>query len=1003
MDNQINRFSAMILRYRWPVLVLFSIITIMLAYGATKLKINNDHATWLPKHDEVAKLLLQVDEEFSSNVMVFTVIDFSDKGVFHPDSLALVERITAELEGMEELFNVTSITNIIDIRKTDDGIEVGELMSGIPMTPEGLEEFKNYVLSKEMYVNSIVSADCTYSALMTNIESSYDEVAIAQKIFDKVDEIAGDRPHYFGGDPAVHYYMNEYMNRDMQLLVPVMLVVMLFVLAFGLRRVTGVVFPLTLVGLSIVWTFGLMSMFLLPINILSPAVAVLLIAIGSDYAVHIYNHYLKRGDVLKSTSEIAVPVVMSALTTIAGLLAFATTKIEVLQNFGIELAFGLGSACVLSIILLAIGLYILRVKASPSSTDSTDDDHVFSRIMVHTASFVHGHARAILAVAAVGLVIMGYGITKIRTNVDFIGQLPKNSPPRQGCNILMDYFNGMYPFNLYVRGDIEHPAVMNSMNYLENYMRSEEIVKGYTSVNSLIAEENWLLNGVYAVPETRQGIANLWFMLEGQEILKTFVTTGRDKALVNSVVKESATGKMRYLAGRLESFMENNVSNEIVSIDPGKLTQQGRLALDAARLERASSQLSWLSGFYDRPNTVDRAVFMDRLSQGVSTLSQHLDFDPVWGEARRYLEEETVEVLPGALIEEIMASVRESRDMTDVQHNRPLLEQMIVQTGAMESEDARVTADGLIKRIDSSLRLQKAAALKAAFSDLFSPVLATDKDFAKRSDGVLWEYLSEKPTFFYRQVSSIDGIEKAVAEAMTVEIDQAGMPETIRVVHRLLISSQLQSLVLASIIVLILVSLTQRSFRRGTISLLSVLVPLEFILGFMGLNDIPLDLGTVLCGALIIGLGIDGSIHFLHYYHQVQKQGNEGERALQLTMSHVGRAVITANATTFCGFVVLLFSQTTAVKNFSLVNALAILLVTISIVTFLPALITVFHLGREREKDLAEADMSHVAKKVLEMEPAYVESVIMKRKNVRVGGKAVSSRTKDFAGKEIAQ
>ncbi|HOO45184.1 MAG TPA: hypothetical protein PLM29_03065, partial [Deltaproteobacteria bacterium] len=155
MDNRENRFSSMIIRYRFVFLVLFSIITIALAWGATKLKINNDHATWLPKHDEVAKLLLQVDEEFSSNVMVFTVIDFSDTGVFHPDSLALVERITTELEGMEELFNVTSITNIIDIRKTEDGIEVGELMQGIPQSPEELEELKRYVLSKEMYVNSI--------------------------------------------------------------------------------------------------------------------------------------------------------------------------------------------------------------------------------------------------------------------------------------------------------------------------------------------------------------------------------------------------------------------------------------------------------------------------------------------------------------------------------------------------------------------------------------------------------------------------------------------------------------------------------------------------------------------------------------------------------------------------------------------------------------------------------------------------------------------------------
>ena len=949
MDNFLKKLSSLIIRYRWMLLILFCIVTILMAYGASRLQINNDHSTWLPRHDEVAKLLLQVDEEFSSNVMVFTVIDFTDRGVFDPESLALIERITRALEGMEELFNVTSITNIIDIKKTQDGIEVGELMTKIPQTAEDLEALKRYVLSKEMYVNSIVSSDTSYTALMTNIESAYDEVAVAEKLFSTVKEVAGERLHYFGGDPAVHFYMNEYMNRDMRVLVPIMLVVMVFVLAFGLRRVTGVVFPLTLVGLSIIWTFGLMSVFFFPINILSPAVAILLIALGSDYAVHIYNHYLKSGDVRESTSEIALPVIMSALTTIAGLLAFATTRIEVLQNFGIELAFGLGSACVLSIVLLAIGLSLFKIKASPGRNDSCDEEHIFTRIMIRTGSLVYDHAKIILAAAIAGLVIMAYGITTIRTNVDFIGQLPKNSPPRVGCNLLMDFFNGMYPLNLYVRGDIEDPAVMKTMNYLENYLRSENIVNGLTSVNALIAEENWLLNGVYTIPETREGIANLWFLLEGQEILKTFVTSDRQKGLVNSIVKEASTGKMRHLAGRLEKFMQQDVSDTIVTIDPERLSVQARQILDTLRVHRAATQLSWLAGFYDRPNIVDVSLFHELLKSALPVSDESLDQGPVWDEVRTYLEDETVEILPAGLIFELIASLQANFEKLSSLETAQALEDMIVLSGIMDAEDARMTVSGVLKRIDFVARVSRTAALRASYSDIISRALTGNKDFLKRSDGVLWELLADRPSFFSKQVASIPGLEGAITASNRVEIDQAGMPETIRIVYRLLISSQLQSLILASIIVLTLVSLTQRSFKKGAISLLSVLVPLEFILGFMGLADIPLDLGTVLCGALIIGLGIDGSIHFLHYFHKLNTKGIIGRKALQLTMGHVGRAVLTANATTFCGFVVLLLSQTTAVRNFSMVNSMAIFLVTLSILTLLPALITVLHMGKEQE------------------------------------------------------
>jgi predicted RND superfamily exporter protein len=61
-------------------------------------------------------------------------------------------------------------------------------------------------------------------------------------------------------------------------------------------------------------------------------------------------------------------------------------------------------------------------------------------------------------------------------------------------------------------------------------------------------------------------------------------------------------------------------------------------------------------------------------------------------------------------------------------------------------------------------------------------------------------------------------------------------------------------------------------------------------------------------------------------------------------MGHVGKAIITANATTCCGFLVLTFSTTEFLQNFALVNSLAIFLVTVSVLTFLPALITLFQM-----------------------------------------------------------
>jgi len=183
-----------------------------------------------------------------------------------------------------------------------------------------------------------------------------------------------------------------------------------------------------------------------------------------------------------------------------------------------------------------------------------------------------------------------------------------------------------------------------------------------------------------------------------------------------------------------------------------------------------------------------------------------------------------------------------------------------------------------------------------------------------------------------------------------LELDQTGSPDWFRRMDEVLYSSQIQSLILASLIVLALVSFTQMSLKRGLISLCSVLVPMGAILGLMSWMGIPLDFGTALVGALIIGLGVDGSIHFLHYYNGLRLAGAEGKAALRATMGHVGKAIITANATTCCGFLVLTLSSTEFLRNFALVNSLAIFLVTLSVLTFLPALITLFQADRKKNE-----------------------------------------------------
>ncbi len=941
--------SNWIIRYRWPLLIVLTILTVILFFNTQHLTTNNDYDTFLPDKDKISIIFKEVDKVFSSNALVFVVLDFPENGVFHPESLALVKQMTLSLEGMEELFNVTSLINIVDIRKINGDIEVGDLIPEIPEEKEKLDKLKEYVLSKEMYVDAVISRNARYTVLVANIDGKYDEVGVCGDLLETIEAAAGKNKYYFGGDPALTHYLDVYMNQDLIVLLPIMFFVMVVVLYAGLRSLLGVILPLSLVVLCIIWTFGLQANFNMSINFLTPALAIMLVAMGSDYAVHIYNHYLKRGDIVVSTAEITLPVVMSAVTTIGGLLTFATTKIKILQFFGYELVFGLGSVCLLSIILLPICIYIFKPTAKTTPVAVETDDHLISIKLAQLGGWVHNHIKVIFTMVFIGLVTMGFGISKISTSVDFVTMLPEESPPRQGSNILEEEFSGIYPASIYCQGDIEHPGIMKELHRIENFMRSEQALSSFTSITDLIAEENWLMNGIYAIPDTRAGVANLWFLLEGQESLKTMITTDRKKSLINGMLKEPSTGLMKKMVAYLESFFKGDSVQKIVELDPAKLSDEGRRALEGLIIKKVAEQLSWLAQGYDKSRKYAVDFFEPGIAKGVTLAQQGVDPRPAWQEAERYLTDEAVELLPPGLIAQLLKKIEFLWPVRNRPETKKQLAEIITSSGIMDEEDAKMTISGLFKRSEFAYRLLQVAAVRDTIHDKLSAPLKQDKNFRKRADGVLWELFTQHPVLSPGQLEALPGGKQAITNEAEFKADVTGIPTIIRRFDELLFISQLQSLILASIIVLVLVSLTQLSIKRGLISLLSVLIPLEFIMGLMGWAGIPLDLGTVLCGALIIGLGVDGSIHFLHYYYQINSEGIHGEAALRTTMGHVGKAIITANATTCCGFVVLLFSKTTVVRNFGIINALAIFLVTISILTFLPALVTLLNLDKNHK------------------------------------------------------
>ena len=81
------------------------------------------------------------------------------------------------------------------------------------------------------------------------------------------------------------------MRKDLVLFTPFALGLMMILLILSFRSWAGVFLPFFVVGISVIWTFGLMGWLDMSVPFIGGLIPVMLIAIANDYGIHIISHF----------------------------------------------------------------------------------------------------------------------------------------------------------------------------------------------------------------------------------------------------------------------------------------------------------------------------------------------------------------------------------------------------------------------------------------------------------------------------------------------------------------------------------------------------------------------------------------------------------------------------------------------------------------------------------------------------------------------------------------
>ena len=571
-----NRLARTVITLRIPIIIVTAALTGVFGFFAKDIQINPDIIGYLPEDDPVTLLNTYISETYGGSQLA--VVALEGENVFSHQTLETVDRLTERFRLIEGVRYVTSLTNIIDIRKMDDWLEVDRLINPafFPLEEQELQDLRVYTLGKEMYSGRLVSSDGRATVIVCKLQEGMDETVVVAGIRETVSDVDPADKVYFAGLPFQLDEISRLVVQDLIRLVPLTALLIIASLYIGLRSLRGVLLPLISALFSSIWVIGIMSLCGVAFSVISNIIPVVLIAVGSAYSIHVVTSFSetspdsedRRGQSQSALSRVALPVILAAVTTIAGFVAFVFgSYLGMIKEFGIFSALGILFSLIISLTFVPAVLSLLpplsgTAGARHRQKNGADDAEHQGRFFGLGRWLLKRHRTVFAATAAlVGISVIGMPL--IRTEVDILSYFKKDTQIQISERMMQQRFGGSTALQILVKGNIQDPKVLRKMKEMEALLRSRQELNNVYSVVELVEAMNDAMVDERTIPETEAQVTNLWFFLEGEDSLFQLVNESADEAVIQATMESVNSRLMSELIQTIQSRIKHLEGPEV--------------------------------------------------------------------------------------------------------------------------------------------------------------------------------------------------------------------------------------------------------------------------------------------------------------------------------------------------------------------------------------------------------------------------------------------------------
>jgi len=415
------------------------------------------------------------------------------------ENLSTLFKLQQEVANIE---GVALVKGIVPGTVVSNGQIIAVDLAYVDANPQQLKEFieESYFLTEQL-----LTTDRNSGLLQVALEPNAD----GKNVVEALEEITDSRVGLeisMAGNLVIENTMMYYLLRIIFIIPPlaVLLILTVFSLMLGNKRMA--IFSIAPAGIAALWAIGTILYTSDGISTTSILVPIFTIIIGSAYGLHFISHFLdnivKYGDdkrlILRETyKDVAKPILLATVTTVAGFASLAWTDVATIREMGVYVAIGIAYAGLISLVFLPA---ILSRISLPKVKEKSRENRLVGWVIA-AGRFKHAIIVSFIIIAIVSAAF----IPAIEVETNQLLFFKESSDIRQTFDKIEDEFGGALPLNGEIVNKNPSQALLdnsyaNAILALESELEETNGVTSVISIFNVIAGISQMTTGIVGYP-----------------------------------------------------------------------------------------------------------------------------------------------------------------------------------------------------------------------------------------------------------------------------------------------------------------------------------------------------------------------------------------------------------------------------------------------------------------------------------------------------------------------